>query len=78
MNVYSDIRVWTWQCQEGRCVKQMLQRNETPQGLEACKLVCDTYSTLWPRPTGKVELGRVLVPINYNAITIIGISGEGP
>lgn len=74
---WAQERVWTWQCQEGRCVKQLLQRNETPQGLEACKLVCDIYSTLWPRPTGKVELGRVLVPINYNAITIIGISGEG-
>ncbi|XP_021924900.1 chitooligosaccharidolytic beta-N-acetylglucosaminidase isoform X2 [Zootermopsis nevadensis] len=65
-----------WVCQEGKCVKQPLDRDMTPQGLQACKLVCDTYSTLWPRPRGKVELGRILAPINYNSITITGTSGD--
>ncbi|XP_069701627.1 chitooligosaccharidolytic beta-N-acetylglucosaminidase isoform X2 [Periplaneta americana] len=69
--------VWTWKCQEGRCQKQLLEEGHSPQGLEACKLTCDTYSILWPRPTGKVELGRVLVPLDYNTISIVGTSDDG-
>lgn len=69
--------VWTWQCQEGRCVKQLLEATDTYQSVAACKLVCDTYSTLWPRPTGRVELERVLVPIDYDNINITVVSGEG-
>lgn len=69
--------VWTWQCQEGRCVKQLLEVTDTYQSMGACKLACDTYSILWPRPTGRVELGRVLVPIDYDNISITVVSGDG-
>jgi hypothetical protein len=59
-------------------VKQLREETETYQGLAACKLVCDEYSVLWPQPTGTVELGRVLVPFNYDDINIIGVSGKKP
>jgi len=57
-------------------VKQLREANDTYQSVGACKLVCGTYSILWPRPTGRVALGRVLVPINYDDINIIGVSGK--
>jgi hypothetical protein len=57
-------------------VKQLREVTETYQGLAACKLVCDEYSVLWPQPTGTVELGQVLVPINYDDINIVGVSGK--
>ncbi|KAJ9588965.1 hypothetical protein L9F63_017742, partial [Diploptera punctata] len=64
-------QVWTWKCNTGRCQKQLLENDEKAQGLDVCKLTCDKYSVLLPRPTGKVELSNTVVPLNYNSITII-------
>ena len=65
---------YTWECSrevefigghrvEGRCIKKIHDVNgSTPaQGLMACKMTCGKYGTLWPRPTGEVELSKDLV-----------------
>ncbi|PSN43909.1 Chitooligosaccharidolytic beta-N-acetylglucosaminidase [Blattella germanica] len=62
-NKSKESPVWTWKCNEsGRCQKYLRENDEEALGLETCKLTCDKYSILWPRPTGKVELsdGRAL------------------
>lgn len=38
--------------------------------MAACKISCDPYGTLWPRPTGRVELAGELVPIDPNNVEI--------
>ena len=65
---------YTWECSreveligghrvEGRCIKKVHDVNgSTPaQGLMACKMTCGKFGTLWPKPTGEVELSKDLV-----------------
>ena len=48
---------------EGRCVKHVydVQGSKPAQGLLACKMTCGKYGTLWPQPTGDVQLSKDLV-----------------
>lgn len=67
-----DHPVWRWQCEDSKCVK--LKHNpedsEPALSLEACKMFCNQYGVLWPRPTGATDLGRFLSKININNIEI--------
>ncbi|CAH0714148.1 unnamed protein product, partial [Brenthis ino] len=64
---------WRWQCEDSKCVKM----KHDPEGtdlalsLEACKMFCNQYGLLWPRPTGTTDLGRFLSKINMNNIEIL-------
>ncbi|CAG7832847.1 unnamed protein product [Allacma fusca] len=48
-------------CRNKTCVKverTKLRADETPLSLDVCKLNCNALGALWPKPTGKVELGQ--------------------
>ncbi|KAK5648924.1 hypothetical protein RI129_003816 [Pyrocoelia pectoralis] len=62
--------VWTWTCKNQSCEKVRVQPESKPISLAACKISCDPYGTLWPQPTGRVELGGELVPVDPNNIEI--------
>ncbi|KAF5300870.1 hypothetical protein FQR65_LT09032 [Abscondita terminalis] len=63
---------WTWECKNGNCVKLRVQpgQEEKAISLSACQISCDPFGTLWPRPTGIVQLGGDLVPLDSNSIEI--------
>lgn len=46
--------------------------------LPACRLLCSEAGALWPKPTGEIDIGRVLDKINVNSIDIIGYKSETP
>ncbi|GBP55572.1 Chitooligosaccharidolytic beta-N-acetylglucosaminidase [Eumeta japonica] len=64
--------VWRWSCENGRCLKYPLNAENlnTALSLEACKMFCNEYGTLWPRPTGEISLGSHLAKININSIHV--------
>ncbi|XP_031349182.1 chitooligosaccharidolytic beta-N-acetylglucosaminidase-like [Photinus pyralis] len=55
--------VWTWTCKNNTCQKDRVQPAGKPLSLAACKILCDPYGGLWPKPTGRVEIGKRLIPI---------------
>nr|AAQ97603.1 N-acetylglucosaminidase [Manduca sexta] len=63
---------WRWSCEDKRCVKVRNdpQNTDPVLSLEACKMFCDEYGLLWPRPTGETDLGNFLSKININSIDI--------
>lgn len=67
-----DQSPWRWSCEDRKCVK--LRNNEQDSepvlSLEACKMFCNEYGLLWPRPTGDVDLGNFLSKININNINV--------
>lgn len=74
--------MWTWECHQDRCEKLPVVSPETAQSVQTCKLKCDPWSTLWPKPRGKdVELknGRVLAINPYSvSVEIINPGGLKP
>ncbi|CAG9578151.1 unnamed protein product [Danaus chrysippus] len=63
---------WKWSCEEGACKKMKHEPGSSGQALslEACKMFCNEYGLLWPRPTGYTDLGRFLSKININNIEL--------
>lgn len=66
--------VWRWECQSGYCQKIRIteETKDTALSLAACRLFCNKYGNLWPKPTGTVSLGNYLIHININSIDISG------
>nr|3VTR_A Chain A, N-acetylglucosaminidase [Ostrinia furnacalis] len=64
--------VWRWSCDNGKCVKLKNdpRSSEPALSLEACKMFCNEYGLLWPRPTGEADLGNFLSKINLNSIEV--------
>lgn len=62
---FSITSPWTWTCRESRgCVKTDradLQEDELHWSLAACKLICNEFSALWPKPRGTIQLSKKLV-----------------
>jgi len=58
---------FTYLCRAGKCVKVDRQDaqsgNSQQQGLslDRCKLTCGPYGQLWPKPSGKVTIGKDVV-----------------
>nr|QBG82656.1 beta-n-acetylglucosaminidase [Heortia vitessoides] len=67
----SDV-VWRWTCNDGKCVKVRhdARSAETALSMEACKMFCEEYGLLWPKPTGDVELGNFLSKISVQDIDV--------
>lgn len=61
---------YKWACDSGKCLKTRHDpKNKEPAlSLEACKMFCNEYGLLWPRPTGDTDLGNFLSKINLNSI----------
>nr|AJO25047.1 beta-N-acetylhexosaminidase [Nilaparvata lugens] len=73
-DIAQNIRgLWTYKCMKNRCRKtQFTGKDGEDSGqisLNVCKLTCgDPPGSLWPMPTGKVQIQRQLVAINPNNI----------
>ncbi|XP_041985982.1 chitooligosaccharidolytic beta-N-acetylglucosaminidase isoform X2 [Aricia agestis] len=67
-----DTPVWRWSCDDGRCVKirNDPKFTEPALSLESCKMFCNEYGLLWPKPTGYTNLGTYLSKINMNTIEV--------
>ena len=61
---FSSPGVWKWECneQKQRCEKVEATSPNDVIELEACKLTCGRYSTLFPRPSGYAKFGKATVP----------------
>lgn len=72
--------MWGWECIEGTCQKILIDpKNEAVAlSLPACRLSCSEAGALWPKPTGEVNIGKLLEKINVNNIDIIGYKHRTP
>lgn len=66
--------VWRWECQSGSCQKIRITEDtqDSALSLPACRLLCNKYANLWPKPTGTLSFGNFLVHININSIDVAG------
>lgn len=65
--------LWGWRCEEKRCVKYKLtaDNNSTAIGLQLCRLHCNENNdigTLWPKPSGFVQVSNDVVKIDPTRI----------
>ena len=81
---------WTWKCNEGkevvgghalegRCSKALYdpKAEERQVGMNACKMTCNMYGMLWPKPTGEVELSKELLYLLPGDLTL-GMDNDSP
>ncbi|XP_059489580.1 chitooligosaccharidolytic beta-N-acetylglucosaminidase [Neocloeon triangulifer] len=78
--VAGQVHHWTYECGSGNvCVKKRLsalpEQNELPearkaQSLAVCKLLCDPYAALWPRPTSALNITQSLAFVDALKITL--------
>ncbi|XP_076059844.1 chitooligosaccharidolytic beta-N-acetylglucosaminidase-like [Oratosquilla oratoria] len=61
---------YSYQCNQGKCSR--LDRSEATeyQTLSTCKLTCGEFGSIWPQPTGQVELSTKVVPFMPRNIEI--------
>ncbi|XP_063585888.1 chitooligosaccharidolytic beta-N-acetylglucosaminidase-like isoform X2 [Penaeus indicus] len=52
---------YSYSCQQGLCVRQERSLSGEYRSLESCQLTCGEYGSIWPQPTGKVELSKETV-----------------
>uniref|UniRef100_A0A1I8PS49 Beta-hexosaminidase eukaryotic type N-terminal domain-containing protein n=1 Tax=Stomoxys calcitrans TaxID=35570 RepID=A0A1I8PS49_STOCA len=63
--------IYGYVCQQSKCVKVELSENNwnTAISLPVCRMFCgDTIGTLWPKPSGKVEVDHMLLHVNMESI----------
>lgn len=65
--------VWGYECMDSRCIKTRIHTLSTTEAvsLQVCRIFCGTDpGTLWPKPTGSVNLKNVMAKINVNSVTL--------
>lgn len=75
VNAVQDVNesVWGYECLNSRCIKTRINTISTTEAvsLQVCKVFCGTdIGTLWPKPTGAVNLKNVMAKIDVNSITL--------
>jgi len=76
---------WSYECDSsnssigghfipGRCVKVESAQAEKVQGLQACKMTCGMYGTLWPVPTGQTKLSQQLEHFLPKSLRVVSVS----
>jgi len=71
---------FTYLCRAGKCVKvdrQDVQTGNSQQEgltLDRCKLTCGPYGQLWPKPSGKVTIGKDVVSFLPQHVEIKGMT----
>merc|ERR1719219_2829943 len=71
---------FTYLCRAGKCVKvdrQDVQTGNLQQEgltLDRCKLTCGPYGQLWPKPSGKVTIGKNVVSFLPHNVVIKGMT----
>ena len=65
--------MWGYLCEDNRCQKTMLTdvNFHTTTGLSRCRLYCDgkKTGTLWPLPTGRIEVSNDVFELDINEVT---------
>ncbi|XP_042225138.1 chitooligosaccharidolytic beta-N-acetylglucosaminidase-like [Homarus americanus] len=77
-NFYRLPSPYTYSCKESRCVKEERSHAREQRSLEQCQLTCGKYGSLWPQPTGEVQLSPETVhftPRNMK-VTKLTVSGQ--
>lgn len=65
--------MWGYECLNSRCIKTLINSLSTTEAvsLQVCRIFCGTDpGTLWPKPTGSVNLKNVMAKINVNSVTL--------
>ncbi len=65
--------MWGYECLNSRCIKTRINSLSTTEAvsLQVCRIFCGTDpGTLWPKPTGPVNLKNVMAKIDVNLITL--------
>jgi len=76
---------WSYECDSsnssigghylpGRCVKIHSSSADEVQGLQACKMTCSPEGSIWPAPTGKVQLSKKLEHFIPQSLKVVSIS----
>jgi hypothetical protein len=76
---------WSYQCDRSnssigghhhaaRCVKVEAFKAETVQGMNACKMTCSSSGSLWPQPTGRVQVSNGLVGFLPQELRVVAVS----
>lgn len=65
--------MWGYRCEENLCQKYKLtsENNKTADGLALCRLHCSEKNTgtLWPLPSGDIQVSKDVLQINPKNIT---------
>jgi len=78
-NHFSSIRSspWHYKCDGGLCKKVLITEQDTnPVAFSVCQLSCGQGGILWPKPTGHMSIGKTVVQLNPENITLAGISTQ--
>ncbi|XP_013187830.2 chitooligosaccharidolytic beta-N-acetylglucosaminidase [Amyelois transitella] len=67
--------LWRWMCEDGKCLKTRTdpKNNDPALSLEACKMFCNEFGLLWPKPTGQVDLGNFLSKVNLQSLNVVNL-----
>ncbi|XP_077280344.1 beta-hexosaminidase 1 [Temnothorax americanus] len=69
--------LWHYKCDGGLCKKVLITEEDTnPVALSVCQLSCGQGGALWPKPTGHMSIGKSVVQLNPESITLAGISTQ--
>jgi len=66
---------WTYECRPNKiCAKKMLSEMPEPkkvQSLAVCKMLCDPYANLWPRPSGSLDVAKTLTYLDPTKVSLV-------
>lgn len=65
--------MWNYECLNSRCIKTRINSISTTQAvsLQVCKVFCGTdIGTLWPKPTGSVNLKNIMAKIDVKSVVL--------
>ncbi|CAH1108307.1 unnamed protein product [Psylliodes chrysocephalus] len=69
---------WRWECEKNSCQKKRITNDTeaTALSLPACRLFCSDFGALWPKPTGNIIVGTLLIKVNAYSIDVVSNSSE--
>uniref|UniRef100_A0A0N7ZD94 beta-N-acetylhexosaminidase n=1 Tax=Scylla olivacea TaxID=85551 RepID=A0A0N7ZD94_SCYOL len=69
---------YTFNCRSNKCIKEERSGSREFRSLESCQLTCGTYGSLWPQPTGDVQLGSQTVTFSPKNIQVTKMAATSP
>ncbi|ODN03290.1 Chitooligosaccharidolytic beta-N-acetylglucosaminidase [Orchesella cincta] len=69
---------YTFICEDNKCLKKIRSTLEDPNSgtpMNICKLNCDPLGSLWPKPTGNVNISKDVVSIDPTKVTFANGNG---
>jgi hypothetical protein len=61
------------------CYKKRLSEQAEPkvQSLSVCKMLCDPFAALWPRPSGAITFAKTLAYLDPLEVTLTAHADKG-